>query len=145
MSTEEALIKSISGVFLFSQEGKGFFQRLWSGGQEGSGTVVVTDSRIIFINAKGAKERLGGGPEVESVGKVDKLLSAQGGVSVPFSMISSATISGSGAAGYAYGKGAYSDLTIRSTNPAQEKTLRFFGKETAAEVLRLLKPSKKAP
>jgi len=66
MSMQEELIRSIGDTFLFAKEGKGFLQRLWSGGQEGSGTLVLTNQRILFIQSKGAGQRLGGSPNVES-------------------------------------------------------------------------------
>ena len=144
MSMQEELIRSIRDTFLFSQEGKGVLQRLWSSGQEGSGTFVLTNQRILFIQSKGAGQRLGGSPNVESVSQADQFLSAQGGFSVPRSALS-AQVSNSGLAGYAYGRGPFSDLTIRSTHPPHEKTFRFYGKNTASEVLRLLKPSEEEP
>ena len=137
---EEKLIRVIRDTFLFSKEDKGFLQRLWSGGQEGSGTFVLTDQRILFIQSKGAGQRLGGSPNVEAVNQADQLLSAQGGFSVPRSALTSTQISNSGSAGYAYGRGSFSDLVVRSTNLAHEKTFRFYGKDTASEVLLLLKP-----
>jgi hypothetical protein len=141
MSTQEELIQSIRDTLLFSKEGKGFLQRLWSSGQEGSGTFVLTSQRILFIQSKGAGQRLGGSPNVESVSQADQFLSAQGGFAVPRSALTSTQVSASGSAGYAYGQGSFSDLTIRATNLPHEKTFRFFGKNTASDVLRLLRLS----
>ena len=132
-------------TFLFSKEGKGVLKRLWSGGQEGSGTFVLTNQRILFIQNKGAGQRLGGSPKVESVSQADQLLSTQGGFVVPRAALTSARVSNSGLAGYAYGRGPFSDLTIRSTNLPGEKTFRFYGKDAAAEMLRFLKPSEEEP
>ena len=132
MSEPERILKTVPEAFCIVREGTAGPEKT-----EGLGTVVVTDRRIAFVRRKGLFQVLIKMPTITSVEQLDKMLSAQGGVSVLLSAIKDAGTRSS-KTGYGGGNFPCSDLTIVYEEPSVRKTFRLFGEQAAGEVFNLM-------
>jgi len=114
---------------------------LLTGGDEGTGTLVLTAHRLVWIKSKGGHEALAGGPKVDTVDQLESLWNSHGGLAIPLDEIHAAEVSqSSGYGSYGYGRGPMSELTVQYGSPTVVKTFRFYGKETAEEVRERIAP-----
>lgn len=137
MVQEERLIDCYPDAYCYHRN-CGFLRKLLTGGDEGIGTVVATNARLIFIRAKGGKQRLLGTPTVETVPEIGPLLERQGGFTIQLSDLDAISVTFSGFGRYGYGQGFCSELTITYGGGTTVKAFRFAGKETAERLLRSL-------
>lgn len=138
---EEELIRvfSMPGVYCFSNDGS-WLKRLWTGGDEGEGSLVVTSERVVFIKSLPEERLAGQGPEPGNPTLVDKLLAAQGGFAIPRNEITSVRVSLQGIGKYGHGSTEISDLTVNFGDGARFKRFRFKGADRAQEVLQVIEP-----
>jgi hypothetical protein len=117
-------------------------RRILTGGDEGIGTVAVTDSRVVFMRAKGAKQRLTGTSTVRSAAEITSLLEDQGGYVIELTRLDDVSITFSGFGRYGHGRGPCSELTVIHGGGTIERALRFYGKDTAGNLKNLLESRK---
>ena len=132
MTDAERILKTVPEAFCIVREGAEGPEKT-----EGLGTVVLTDRRIAFVRRKGLLQILIKMPTITSVEQLDKMVAAQGGVSVILSAIKDAGTRSS-KTGYSGANFPCSDLTIAYEEPAVRKTFRLFGEQAAGEVFNLM-------
>jgi hypothetical protein len=117
---------------------RNFLQRLWSGGDLGSGSLVITTMQLVFLKS-GIRQRLAGtGPLPQSVDDLHRLSEVQLGIRIPLSEIASHWVSAEGVGRYGYGRSAFSELSILQKDSSNPQRFRFGRSETADEVNRLI-------
>jgi hypothetical protein len=115
MVEDERLIESFLDVYCYHRN-CGCLRKLLTGGDEGIGTLIATTARLVFIRAKGGKQRLLGTPAVKTLADIEPLLDQQGGFFIPLSAVNVLAVTFSGFGRYGHGKGSVSELTIASSN-----------------------------
>lgn len=120
-------------VFLFSDDG-GWWKKLWSGGCQGSGSLCLSDRRLVFLKSSASQRLASCGPCPQSAEEMSSLLSSQGGRDIALQSILRMQITAQGIGPYGYGRADISDLTIEF-QPIQTIRLRFFGSQAAGGFL----------
>jgi hypothetical protein len=111
-----------------------YWKALWSGGDLGSGTLLVSNVEIVFIRSSAGQRLACRGPLPSSEGEIRVLLEAQGGLRVPLDAIRDAAITFQGMGTYGYGKAVVAEVTI-SDSQGRITRFKFLG-TTAAEDFR---------
>ncbi len=141
---EETIYQECGDVYCFSRGGS-FLRRLWNGGDEGVGTLFVTSRRLVWIRAKGAWERLKGGPGTTGCLALDRLLAEQGGYGFDLSA-TKAWVSARGPRGYGPAMTAFSDLSVSRLGMGAEAEAEVwfrFHADEADTVFRRLRPAER--
>mgnify|MGYP001615646644 CR=1 FL=1 len=126
-------------VYCFSNDGS-WLKRLWTGGDEGEGSLVVTSERVAFIRSLPAERLAGQGPEPGNPSLVDKLIATQGGCAIPRSEIRSSQVTMQGKGKYGYGTTEISELTVTYGDGTRFKRFRFKGADRAHAALAAIEP-----
>ncbi|MBL9083106.1 MAG: tetratricopeptide repeat protein [Planctomycetales bacterium] len=126
------LIVNEHEVFCYVDFGS-WWKRLLTGGCEGSGSLCLTDRRLVFVKST-ARQRLAcRGPLPTTGEELTQILVAQGGRGIPLDAIGDARVTAKGRGTYGgYGVTNISELVITFGEPLQ--TIRFrFGNEEGAD------------
>ncbi len=134
------LIADRPEVFCYVDFGP-WWKRLLTGGCEGSGSLCLTDRRVVFLKST-ARQRLACcGPRPATVEELRSMLAARGGREIPLEEIKDSRVTARGRGTYGgYGTTFVSELAI--TFGERPQTIRFrFGDEDGADrFLRQLRP-----
>ncbi len=111
-----------------------FWRSLWSGGNLDSGSVVVTDTDVLFLRSTVAQRVAGSGPCPSTEVAANSMLEIQGGYKLQLIEVSDVAVTFEGHGAYRHGKALVADVTMTDLT-GKKTTFRFLGTTSAHEFM----------
>ncbi len=128
------LVMNEPEVFLILED-MHWLKRLWSGGDAGSGSLCLTEFRLVFLNSTPSQRLGNSGPKPGTVQEMNQVLKSRRGQEIELASIRTMRITKQGIGKYGYGQTEISELSLEWGEPARLLRLRFAGIQTAGSVL----------
>lgn len=139
MPTESLLlIVDEPEVFCYVDFGA-WWKRLLTGGCEGSGSLCLTDRRLVFLKSSVRQRLACRGPRPETIEELTEILSTQRGREIPLSLVGGARLSAKGRGTYGgYGVTDISEIAVDFGEARRTVRFRFADGAAAERVLQRL-------